>query len=191
MDGQAGRQDGDAAGSTSSAPCPPLLVSACLAGLRTRLDGSARSFPAVTSLASRFSLIPVCPEQLGGLATPRAGAEICGGAGEQVLSGSARVMTADGHDVTDAFLRGAAEVLAVARLTGAGTAVLKARSPSCGVGATYDGTFSHTLQPGSGVAAALLESSGIVLFTEEDCAGLEAGLDRSDHREPRVAEEGT
>jgi uncharacterized protein YbbK (DUF523 family) len=95
-------------------------------------------------------------------------------------------MTADGTDVTDAFVRGAAEVLAVARLTGAAAAVLKARSPSCGGGATYDGTFSHTLQQGSGVTAALLESSGIELFTEEDCAGLVAG---SEEREPQTEEE--
>ena len=98
------------------------------------------------------------------------------------------MMTADGHDVTEAFLRGAAGVLAVARLTGADTAVLKARSPSCGVGTTYDGTFSHRLQPGSGVTAALLKNSGIAVFTEEDCAGLETGFDQ---REPYVAEEGT
>ena len=188
MGGQAGRQDRGDPDCDPLASRPPLLVSACLVGLRTRLDGSARSFPGVTALASRFCLIPVCPEQLGGLATPRAGAEICGGSGDHVLSGSARVMTAEGHDVTEAFLRGAAEVLAVARLTGADTAVLKARSPSCGVGTTYDGTFSHRLQPGSGVAAALLHDSGIALFTEEDCAGLWAG---SDHREPHVAEEGT
>jgi uncharacterized protein YbbK (DUF523 family) len=95
-------------------------------------------------------------------------------------------MTADGRDVTGAFLRGAHEVLAVARLTGADTAVLKARSPSCGVGTTYDGTFSHSLQPGSGVTAALLKSSGIMLFTEEDCAGVETGYD---HGEPYIAEE--
>jgi uncharacterized protein YbbK (DUF523 family) len=170
----------------SAVSCPPLLVSACLVGLRTRLDGSVRSFPAVMSLASRFCLIPVCPEQLGGLTTPRPGAELCGGAGVQVLGGTARVMTAEGVDVTDAFVRGAAEVLAIARLTGAAAAVLKARSPSCGVGTTYDGTFAHALQQGSGVTAALLESSGIALFTEEDCAGLGAG---SDDGEPQAAKE--
>ncbi len=170
----------------SPARRPPLLVSACLLGLCTRLDGRARSFPAVSSLASRFLLIPVCPEQLGGLPTPRPAAELHGGAGDQVLDGKASVMTADGRDVTQAFLRGAAEVLAVARLIDADTAVLKARSPSCGVGITYDGTFSHTLQPGSGVTAALLGRSGITLFTEEDCAGLGA----PDPREAPVVEEG-
>lgn len=81
-------------------------------------------------------------------------------------------MNRDGGDVTDVFVHGAAQVLAVARLTGATCAVLKARSPSCGVGTTYDGTFSHTLRPGSGVTAALLAREGLHLCTEEDCAGL-------------------
>lgn len=185
MNDEPGREGGGGPDGSPATSRPPLLVSACLVGFCTRLDGRARSFPGVMSLASRFCLIPVCPEQLGGLATPRPGAEVCGGAGAQVLGGAAKVVTTDGIDVTQAFVRGAAEVLAVARLTGAEAAVLKARSPSCGVGTTYDGTFSHTLQQGSGVTAALLESSGIVLFTEEDCAGLGAG---PDEREPRAEE---
>jgi len=154
----------------------PLLVSACLVGLRTRLDGAARSFPGVCALASRYFLVPICPEQLGGSPTPRPAAEICGGAGAHVLDGRARVVTEDGRDVTEVYLRGAAEVLAVARLTGATSAVLKARSPSCGVGSTYDGTFSHGLQPGSGVTAALLAQEGLSLYTEEDCGRLLVGL---------------
>jgi uncharacterized protein YbbK (DUF523 family) len=151
---------------------PPLLVSSCLVGLCTRLDGACRSFPAVTALAAGFCLVPVCPEQLGGSPTPRPPAEIVGGAGAEVLDGQARVMTAAGEDLTLAFVRGAQQVLAVARLTGATAAVLKARSPSCGVGATYDGTFSHRLRPGSGVTAALLEREGLALHTEEDCGRL-------------------
>jgi len=150
----------------------PLLVSACLVGLHTRLDGAARSFPQVRALASRYCLVPVCPEQLGGSCTPRPAAEICGGAGDEVLAGRARVATQEGWDVTEAYLRGAEEVLIAARLTGAVAAVLKARSPSCGVGTTYDGTFSHRLQPGSGVTAALLAREGLRLYTEENCAEL-------------------
>jgi len=88
------------------------------------------------------------------------------------LDGRAWVVTDDGCDVTDVYLRGAREVLTIARLTGAASAVLKARSPSCGVGCTYDGTFSHALRPGSGVTAALLAREGLTLYTEEDCSGL-------------------
>jgi uncharacterized protein YbbK (DUF523 family) len=157
---------------------PPLLVSACLVGLRTRMDGRARSFPKVLGLASDYCLIPVCPEQLGGSPTPRPAAEICQGAGDDVLEGRARVLTAEGHDLTEAHLRGAAEVLGVARLSNTAAAVLKARSPSCGVGSIYDGTFSHRLRPGSGVTAALLAREGLELLTEENCEVLSA---RPDH----------
>lgn len=163
----------------------PLLVSACLVGLCTRLDGKARSFPAVLSLATHYCLVPVCPEQLGGGPTPRSPAEISGGAGEEVIDQVARVVTVDGRDVTAVYLRGAHEVLKVARLVGATKAVLKARSPSCGVGTTYDGTFSHRLRPGSGVTAALLAREGLALYTEEDCAAgtfpVEGGIRRRCH----------
>jgi uncharacterized protein YbbK (DUF523 family) len=171
-----------AAGIAARSERPPLIVSACLVGLRTRLDGRARSFPHVLALASRYCLIPVCPEQLGGSPTPRPPAEIFQGAGEDVLDGRARVVTAEGDDLTDVHLRGATEVLGVARLSGATAALLKARSPSCGVGTTYDGTFSHRLRPGSGVTAALLAREGLELFTEEDCAALSARSDPGDGR---------
>ena len=150
----------------------PLVVSACLVGLCTRLDGRVRPFPRVLSLARRYCLVPVCPEQLGGSPTPRCPAEIQQGAGDDVLDGRARVATREGQDLTDMYLRGAEQTLAVARLAGATAAVLKARSPSCGVGTTYDGTFSGTLRPGSGVAAALLAREGLTLYTEEDCPEL-------------------
>ena len=146
----------------------PLLVSACLVGLRTRLDGRARPFPKVAALSAHYRLVPVCPEQLGGSPTPREAAEIEGGGGLDVLRGAARVMTRSGMDVTAVHVRGAEETLAVARLVGATKAVLKARSPSCGVGQTYDGTFSHRLISESGVAAALLAREGLFVMTEED-----------------------
>lgn len=146
---------------------PPLLVSACLVGLPTRFDGGHHRDRPVLELARRFTLVPVCPEQLGGLGTPRPPAEIQGGTAG---AGAERVLGADGSDVTEGFRRGAAAVLAVARLVGAEAAVLKARSPSCGVGETYDGTFSRTVRPGSGVTAALLAREGLELYTEEDVA---------------------
>ena len=150
----------------------PILVSACLLGLCTRFDGGHNLRVPVLALTERFCLVPVCPEQLGGLTTPRRPAEIKGGTGAEVFRGAARVTTPEGDDVTDAFLRGALAVGEVARITGATRAVLKARSPSCGVGQTYDGSFSRHLRPGSGVTAHVLAESGLELWADEDvCSG--------------------
>jgi uncharacterized protein YbbK (DUF523 family) len=102
--------------------------------------------------------IPVCPEQLGGLATPRISAEIRGN----------RVIRKDGVDVTDEFHRGAQEALKLAKLTGAGLAILKARSPSCGSGLIYDGSFTGTLRVGNGVFAELCNNYGLDVKTEEE-----------------------
>jgi uncharacterized protein YbbK (DUF523 family) len=109
----------------------------------------------------------VCPEVDGGLGTPRPPAEIVGGSGEDVLAGRARVVTSDGADVTDAYIAGAERALAAALRTGARAAVLKARSPSCGRGAIYDGTFSRTTTAGDGVTAALLRANGIDVVSDE------------------------
>jgi uncharacterized protein YbbK (DUF523 family) len=91
-----------------------------------------------------------------------------GGDGRAVLDGAARVVTAAGVDVTDAYLAGAREALEAARRSGATTAILKARSPSCGKGCIYDGSFSSTLVAGDGVTAALLEAHGITVVADED-----------------------
>ena len=129
----------------------PVLVSACLLGLRTRYDGGRLSEPLAEALLGHYRVIPVCPEQLGGLPTPRPPAEILGGDGAEVLSGTARVVNAQGEDVTRAFLCGAEEVLRLARLFGVRRAFLKAGSPSCG------------LDP-LGVTAALLLREGLELY---------------------------
>lgn len=139
----------------------PVLVSACLAGVACRYDGGSCPLPEVTGLVRAGRAIPVCPEQLGGLPTPRPRAEIRGGDGADVLAGRARVVDEAGRDMTDAFRRGAEEVLRLARLTGARRALLKARSPSCGAGEIYDGSFRGTLRPGDGVTAALLRREGL------------------------------
>ncbi|GAB4244765.1 MAG: hypothetical protein Kow00129_04420 [Thermoleophilia bacterium] len=118
-------------------------------------------------MGSRFLLVPVCPEQLGGLCTPRPPAEIQEGDGFDVLDGRAVVQTRERKDVTEAFVRGAEQALLAGRLTGACAAVFKARSPSCGVGQTYDGTFSGRLREGPGVAAAILLRAGYPVVTEE------------------------
>lgn len=146
----------------------PVLVSACLAGLHTRHDGCAAADARIEALVRAGRAIPVCPEQLGGLPTPRPPAEIRGGDGGDVLAGRALVVNRAGEDVTGSFLRGAEETLRLARLAGAKTAILKARSPSCGVGAIYDGTFSGARRPGDGVTAALLRQKGVLVRTEEE-----------------------
>jgi uncharacterized protein YbbK (DUF523 family) len=140
---------------------PVCLVSACLLGVRCRYDGQHKS-DALDRDLSPFSVIPVCPEQLGGLSTPRPAAQMSGGAGNEVLEGSAVVLTKeDGTDVTAQFVRGAEETLEIARKTGAETAFLKQRSPSCGCGQTWvDGTVVE----GDGVTTALLKQHGIAVF---------------------------
>ena len=131
-----------------------LLVSACLLGENCKYSGGNNYAPAVEALRDRFDLVPVCPEQLGGLPTPRVPSERVGG----------RVLTRDGQDVTEAFRQGAERTLDIARTEGAVRAVLQVRSPSCGCGMIYDGTFSGALVPGKGVAAELLEKNGVKVY---------------------------
>ncbi len=133
-----------------------LLISACLLGTRCRYDGASKAHPLVEELAKRHTLVPVCPEQLGGLATPRPPAERRDG----------RVVTRDGADVTEQYRRGGEEAWRLCRLLGCQAAVLKERSPSCGQGQVYDGTFTGTLTAGDGVTAALLEEHGIPVYGE-------------------------
>ena len=134
----------------------PLLISACLLGTTCRYDGQSKTVPGLERLQARYHLIPVCPEQLGGLPTPRPPAERIG---EQVR-------TREGRDVTAAYQRGAEEVLRLARRFGCKKALLKERSPSCGHGKIYDGSFSGILVPGSGVAAQWLAAHGLEIFGE-------------------------
>ncbi|MDO5547543.1 MAG: DUF523 domain-containing protein [Eubacteriales bacterium] len=142
-----------------------LLVSACLLGVRCRYDGKEKAHPAVLSLLERedLTLIPVCPEQLGGLPTPRPAAECCGG----------RVVNRAGADVTEAYGRGAEQTLHLARAYHCDGAILKERSPSCGKGQIYDGSFSGVLTEGDGVAAALLLQHEIPVFGESELEQLE------------------
>ena len=135
----------------------PLLISACLLGVPCRYDGASKPVQRIELLAERFVLVPVCPEQLGGLPTPRTPAEKCGDC----------VITRDGRDVTENYRRGAQEALRIARITGCQTALLKAKSPSCGCGRIYDGTHTGTLTNGNGVTAALLMRNGISVCNED------------------------
>lgn len=138
----------------------PILVSACLLGVCCRYDGGSKPADAVLALAERFHLVPVCPEQLGGLPTPRPAHELVAG----------RIISEHGVDATAAFHRGAEEALRIARITGCRRAILKARSPSCGAGEIYDGTFSGALVPGDGILVHKLKQDGIAVGTEEDPA---------------------
>jgi uncharacterized protein YbbK (DUF523 family) len=135
-----------------------IIVSACLAGVQCRYDGAGKPCEAVIRLVAEGKAMPVCPEQLGGLPTPRLSSEIR----------DDKVVRKDGVDVSDEFNRGAQEALALAKLVGAKTAILKSRSPSCGSGKIYDGSFTGTLINGNGIFVALCKSNGIELKTEEE-----------------------
>ncbi len=139
-----------------------ILVSACLLGVCCRYDGESKACPAVLDLAKEHELIPVCPEQLGGLPTPRTPAEIQG----------ERVVTRDGRDVTKEYQKGAEEAARLYQLLRCDCAILKARSPSCGCGQVYDGSFSGTLTPGDGTAARTLKRLSIPVATEESIASV-------------------
>lgn len=146
----------------------PILVSACLLGLLTRYDGTCKGDAKVLDYLRREQLIPVpvCPEQLAGLPTPRAKTCFAQGDGAAVLDGSGRIIRAsDGTRMNEIFLKGAIETMKVARLARCRRALLKERSPSCGVHAIYRG---EEICPGSGVTAALLTRNGIEIFSEED-----------------------
>ena len=140
---------------------PTLLVSACLLGVRCNHRGEASPSPAVEALADRFRLVPICPETVGGLPTPRPAAE---------RQPDGTVRTAAGDDVTAAYRRGAQAAVALAAAVGAEEAVLKARSPSCGSHQVYDGTFTHTVVEGPGMTAAALAEAGVRVRSEEDVA---------------------
>ena len=136
-----------------------LLISACLLGCSCRYDGRSKPLPTLDALfAAGHTLIPFCPEIFGGLPTPRPPAER---KGESVIN-------TEGQDVTDAYVRGAAQALELVRLFRCDAALLKARSPSCGRDTIYDGTFSGTTIPGHGVTAALLLEHDIPVFTEAE-----------------------
>lgn len=139
-----------------------ILVSACLLGCPCRYDGKSKPHESILTLLGEHTLIPVCPEQMGGLATPRPPAERKDGG----------VFTENGGDVTEQYRRGAEEALHLAKLYGCTCAVLKERSPSCGSGQVYDGSFSRTLVAGDGVTAALLKANGITVLGESEVESL-------------------
>lgn len=138
-----------------------ILVSACLCGVSCRYDGGAAPCEEVLDLLRKGQALPVCPEQLGGLPTPRPQAELKGWDGMDVLRKAAKVVTADGVDISEQMRLGAEETVRLAKLAGVERAILKDKSPSCGCGVIYDGSFSGRLRQGNGVTAAALRAAGI------------------------------
>jgi len=135
-----------------------ILVSACLMGVPCRYDGRSKPCKKVLDLLNRYELIPVCPEELGGLPTPRLKSERFG----------SKVIHENGTDVTMAFHMGAERTLEIAQKNGCTMAVLKEKSPSCGKRMRYDGSFHQVLIPGSGVTAELLMQNQFSVFSENE-----------------------
>ncbi|WP_342469980.1 DUF523 domain-containing protein [Ureibacillus sp. FSL K6-3587] len=144
-----------------------ILVSSCLAGLKVRYNGTHCLDEKVAKLIEEKKAVAVCPEVLGGLSTPREPAEIIGGDGNDVLDGKAKVVTENGKDVTEHFLRGAYATLEVAKKVGATLVVLKENSPSCGSTMIYSGEFNGQKIAGDGVTSALLKRNGFKVISEE------------------------
>jgi uncharacterized protein YbbK (DUF523 family) len=146
-----------------------ILVSSCLLGVHAKYDGTVNN---KNELLMKYvhlgKYLPVCPEQIGGLPTPRPPVEIIGGIGSDVSNGKAKIKTLQQEDITALFLKGAEETLRLALLFSVKAAVLKERSPSCGVHQIYNGRFSQTVRTGSGVTAALLRQHGIEVYSEEE-----------------------
>lgn len=134
------------------------IVSACLAGIKCRWNGEAKPCKKVMDLIKQGKAIPVCPEQLGGLTTPRTPAEQKGN----------KVFTKDGKDVTAQFEKGAEEALKIAKLANCNEAIMKSKSPSCGSGLVYDGSFTGRLIKGDGVFTKVLKKNNIKVITESE-----------------------
>ena len=139
-----------------------IVVSKCLLGYPCRYDGRSVPCKAVIDLQNNHELIPICPEELGGLPTPRIPAERVGD----------RVIRQDGMDITAEYDLGAKLALTYAMENGCKLAILKSKSPSCGKGQIYDGTFSKTLKGGDGITVRLFESKGIQVINEKEAGEL-------------------
>ncbi|ODV55413.1 DUF523 domain-containing protein [Lysinibacillus fusiformis] len=145
-----------------------ILISACLAGLNVRYNGTNCIDDRVQKLVSEKKAITVCPELMGGFSTPREPAEIVGGNGEDVLDGKATVIERSGRDVTELYIKGAYATLQKVLEVGATQVVLKENSPSCGSAAIYNGEFNGMKIVGEGVTTALLRRNNIVVLSEVD-----------------------
>lgn len=144
-----------------------ILVSGCLLGLNCKYNGGNNYNEKIFNLLKEGKAIPVCPEQLGGLTTPRTPSEI------KVIDGKRCVFTSDGKDVTDNFYKGALEVLELAKSLNIKKAVLKSKSPTCGFGKIYSGNFDRTLIDGNGILTQMLLDNGIEVINSDDIQKIE------------------
>lgn len=135
-----------------------VLVSACLLGVNCKYNGNSNKNEKVLKYIKDKQVIPICPEILGGLSTPRTPSEVSNN----------RIITKDGKDVTSNYTKGAEEVLKLCKLFDVKKAILKSKSPSCGSGLIYDGTFSNILTKGDGITTKLLKENNIEVLTEDD-----------------------
>ncbi|MFZ5949124.1 MAG: DUF523 domain-containing protein [Candidatus Rifleibacteriota bacterium] len=153
---------------------PVVLISSCLLGLKCNYKAETSSawqkgfFASVKKLVDAgVVLVPICPEQMGGMTTPRVPSELQGSAAE-IFAGKGRILNRDGADVTDNFLKGAREAAYLAGIFSAKAAILKSKSPSCGISGIYDGTFAERLIDGRGMTAQALFDMGVRLLDEKD-----------------------
>ena len=135
-----------------------IIVSACLAGVECRYNGQQYSIPEVVEMVKKGQAIPLCPEILGGLEIPRPKVEQRGG----------RILAENGQDLTQQYEAGGEKALQIAKLVNCKKAILKSKSPTCGCGMIYDGTFSGELIHGDGIFCALLKKAGIPVYTENE-----------------------
>ena len=135
-----------------------ILVSACLLGKPCRYDGKSKPCERVIALSKTYNLIPICPEVMGGLPTPRTPSEICG----------ERVLMKDGRNVTENYNSGARKALEIARENACTVAILKEKSPSCGRGLIHNGLFDGGLVEGDGITTQLLKQNGICVLGESE-----------------------
>lgn len=159
---------------------PKIFISACLLGRPVRYDGKGKRLdhPAITRWQAEGRLVGFCPEQAGGMPTPRPPAEIEGGlTGADVLAGRARVVEITGRDVTSQFLEGGRKAIEFARAKGCVYALLIDGSPSCGSGFIYDGSFAGRRHVGNGVTAALMREAGIAVYSDREIEALAACVD--------------
>jgi len=145
-----------------------IIVSACLYGVNCRYDGKSSENAKIINAFKEDQIILVCPEELGGLKTPRTPCEIYKGTGKEVLNGLCKVKSSKGEDFTSYFIKGAEETLKIAKTFDVKKAILKSKSPSCGLNTIYNGDFDKTLVKGNGVTAQLLINNGIDVITENE-----------------------